>query len=88
MGSGQLRTLQVTGRQVQCLAHKVEEIEKCRFCVHSVRFITPGGEVPSPARAFCTMSRYSGEVHLHEVTAVVCDDTRGEGYRSMLNIIS
>ncbi|MDD1723786.1 MAG: hypothetical protein LUQ07_01505 [Methanospirillum sp.] len=88
MVSGQLRTLQVTGRHIPCLAHKTEEIEKCRFCAHSVRFITKNGEVASPARAFCTLSRDSGEVNLQDVTAVVCDDTCGEGYRSMLNVIS
>ena len=66
---------------------KREDIEKCRFCVHSVRFGIPGKEIPSPARAFCTMTRATEEVDLKKVISVVCDDAGEEGFRSIMNVI-
>jgi len=85
--SANTRILQVTDGCVDCLPGKREEIEKCRFCVHSVRFDTASREIPSPARAFCTKSRSTEEVDLKKVVRVVCDDDRQEGFRSMLNVI-
>ena len=82
------RSLEVSKGTVECLPEKREEIEKCRFCVHSVRFGTASREIPSPARAFCSRSRATEEVDLKQVIRVVCDDTRQEGFRSMLSVIS
>jgi hypothetical protein len=82
------RTLAVEKGTVACLSDKRESVEKCRFCVHSVRFVVMGKEVPSPARAFCTMSRATGEVDMQTVTDVICDDLRQEGFRSIMNVIS
>lgn len=82
------RILPVTKGTVECLPEKREEVEKCRFCVHSVRFDTATREIPSPARAFCSRSRATEEVDLTKVIRVVCDDTRQEGFRSMMNVIS
>jgi len=83
-----IRTLPVEKGTVACLPDKREDVEKCRFCVHSVRFGIPGRDVPSPARAFCTMNRATVEVDLKTVTSVVCDDAGSEGFRSIMNIIS
>jgi len=82
------RILEVSKGTVECLPEKREEIEKCRFCVHSVRFGTTTREIPSPARAFCSQSRSTEEVDLKQVIRVFCDDARREGFRSMLNVIS
>jgi len=81
------RTLPVEKGAVACLPDKREDIEKCRFCVHSVRFGIPGKEIPSPARAFCTMTRATEEVDLKKVISVVCDDAGEEGFRSIMNVI-
>ncbi|MDN7025214.1 hypothetical protein FGU65_09985 [Methanoculleus sp. FWC-SCC1] len=80
--------LPVTGGRVACPSGQTVSIEKCRFCVHSTHFQVAGKEVPSPARAYCTMQRKAEEVDLTLVEAVVCDDASGEGYRSIMNIIS
>ena len=82
------RTLSVAGGSVECLAGKMESIEKCRFCVHSAYFIVNKKMIKSPARAFCTFVRSGEDVSLSDVEAVVCDDEKFEGYRSIMNIIS
>lgn len=82
-----LRTIEVVKGHVACLPQKQEDLDHCRFCAHSVRFRIKGREVPSPARAFCTLQRASEEVDLNKVEAVICDDDRGEGFRSIMNII-
>ncbi len=82
------RSLPVEKGTVPCLPTKREDIEKCRFCVHSVRFAIPGKEIPSPARAFCNKSRATVEVDLKKVITVVCDDAGQEGFRSIMNVIS
>ncbi|NLV27467.1 MAG: hypothetical protein GXY48_09930 [Methanomicrobiales archaeon] len=82
------KRLPVSGGFVHCLPGKPEEVQKCRFCVHSVRFITRTKDLPSPARAFCTMVRGTEDVDIKDVIEVVCDDVKQEGYRSILNVIS
>ncbi|MBN1166645.1 MAG: hypothetical protein JXA44_05875 [Methanospirillaceae archaeon] len=81
-------TLPVQKGRVSCPGGRDEPLEKCRFCVHSSRFVIVNREIESPARAFCQMSRATTSVDLSRVTGVVCDDSRGEGYRSILNVIS
>lgn len=73
---------------VQCLPGKKEEIIRCRFCVHSKQFRQGGRWVPSPARAFCLASRATTNVDFSRVSAVCCDDLAGEGFSSIMNIIS
>ncbi len=82
-----VRTLEVEKGHVSCLPAKKEDLDHCRFCAHSVRFRVNGKEVPSPARAYCTMQRSTGEIDLQKVEAVICDDMTGEGFRSIMNII-
>jgi len=87
MSTRPLRTLEVMKGLVACLPHKKEDLDHCRFCAHSVRFRMNGREVPSPARAFCTLQRSTTDVDLTKVEAVICDDLSQEGFRSIMNII-
>ena len=87
MSSRHLRTLEVTKGLVACLPYKKEDLDHCRFCAHSVRFLVNGREVPSPARAFCSLQKNTSEVDLTKVEAVLCDDLSNEGFRSIMNII-
>jgi hypothetical protein len=86
----ELREVLVTDRQVLCLDRK-EQIEKCRFCAHSVSFLVNGVTIQSPAREFCVLSRGksapSRELDLSQVKVVFCDDFTKEGFRSIMNII-
>ncbi|NYT05478.1 MAG: hypothetical protein GKC04_03775 [Methanomicrobiales archaeon] len=82
------RVLPVSEGTVQCTPLRREEIEKCRFCVHSTGFFQGDRRTASPARAYCAMQRTTTNVVYTEVTAVECDDLRGEGFRSMMNVIS
>ncbi len=81
-------TLSVQKGRVSCPGGSEEPLDKCRFCVHSSRFIYVDREIESPARAFCQMRRATTSVDLSQVIGVVCDDTRGEGYQSIMNVIS
>jgi hypothetical protein len=73
---------------VECRPDEVIPLDYCRFCVHSKSFMLGGREVPSPARIYCLARKPSKEeIDFTLVEAVVCDDRRGEGYRSMMNII-
>jgi hypothetical protein len=87
MSSRPLRTLEVIHGLVECLPHKKEDLDHCRFCAHSVRFRVKGKEVPSPARAFCSLQKNTTEVDLTTVEVVLCDDLSSEGFRSIMNII-
>jgi len=73
---------------VACTEDRQATIGQCRFCVHSTHFIVQGRMLPSPARAYCTLQRAVTQIDLNTVEAVVCDDAAGEGYRSIMNIIS
>jgi hypothetical protein len=73
---------------VECRPGEVISVDHCRFCVHSRAFVVNGKEVPSPARIYCLAQKPSKEeVDFSLVESVVCDDRKGEGYRSMMNII-
>ena len=82
------RVLTVEGGSVQCLERKKEPLERCRFCVHSVRFYSKGSWRPSPARAYCISCRTTEEVALDTVAKVCCDDGGREGFHSIMNVIS
>lgn len=81
------RFLTVSGGNVRCLPEKSESVDKCRFCVHSVKFQVNGKMVDSPARAYCLVKRTTDKVEMSSVEAVECDDASGEGFRSMMNVI-
>jgi len=65
------RVLEVRNGRVQCTESRTEELEW----------------VLSPARAYCTAVRSTNKVDLKKVRSVRCDDRKGEGFQSMLNII-
>ena len=71
-----------------CLPGGPVTLDRCRFCVHSTSFLIKGAWITSPARAYCLRSRAEKEVDLSTVEAVECDDLDGEGYRSIMSIIS
>jgi len=77
------RILDIERGEVRCLPGKRETAEKCRFCVHSKKFRVNGAWKISPARAYCSLCRTD-----EDADAVECDDLKGEGFRSILNIIS
>ncbi len=81
------RTLEVKDGKVQCTESRTEEVEKCRFCLHSTHFKEGEVWVFSPARAYCISVRSTNKVDLKKVRSVRCDDRKGEGFQSMLNII-
>ena len=87
MPEEELRILPVKEGRVQCLPGREETIEHCRFCVYSRYFRVGGRYIKSPALAYCLRHRATEEVDLKRVEAVKCADKRGEGYRSMMNII-
>ncbi|MDI9632474.1 MAG: hypothetical protein QXL43_02110 [Methanolinea sp.] len=87
MGEEKYRTLEVKAGMVDCLPGKKEPVAHCRFCVHSRYFRVKGEYVKSPALVYCLRHRDAGEVDMDLVEAVRCGDLRGEGYRSMMNIL-
>ncbi len=79
---------EIRNGRVECRPAEILSLEHCRFCVHSKAFVVRGKQVPSPARIYCLAQKKSKEeVDFTVAEAVVCDDNRGEGYRSMMNII-
>lgn len=82
------RTLKVTRGRVECLPGGPVTLDRCRFCAHSASFRIQGVWITSPARAYCLRSRAERDVDLATVEEVECDDLDGEGYRSIMNIIS
>jgi hypothetical protein len=88
MNEKKTRILTVIHGKVECVRGKREEIEKCRFCVHSKRFLIGTRWIDSPARAYCTVKRSTEEVDLALVTQVECGAKGDEGFRSIMNIIS
>ncbi|HMK15492.1 MAG TPA: hypothetical protein VK450_01090 [Methanomicrobiales archaeon] len=82
------RTLPVENGRVMCLPGEPVTLDRCRFCVHSTAFRIRGAWITSPARAYCLRNKAEKEVDLTAVEEVECDDTDGEGYRSIMSIIS
>ena len=82
------RNLPVKKGKVQCLPEEQVALDRCRFCVHSTAFRIGGAWITSPARAYCLRSRAEKDVDLSTVEEVECDDLEGEGYRSIMSIIS
>ncbi|HDR73450.1 MAG TPA: hypothetical protein ENN85_06030 [Methanoculleus sp.] len=88
MTEARARELPVERGHVQCTPARREELVKCRFCVHSTHFMVEGRWVGSPARAYCRVQRSTEAVDLDAVAMVRCDDSAGEGFRSIMSIIS
>ena len=82
------RTLRVEEGGVECLPGEPVTLDRCRFCAHSTSFRIRGIWIASPARAYCLRSIAEKDVDLSTVEEVECDDLDGEGYRSIMNIIS
>ncbi|MGA2934164.1 MAG: hypothetical protein ABSD81_03300 [Methanomicrobiales archaeon] len=82
------RILAVTMGKVECLVGEPVTLDRCRFCAHSTSFRIKGVWITSPARAYCMRSKAEKDVDLSTVEEVECDDLGGEGYRSIMNIIS
>jgi hypothetical protein len=82
------RTLRVKQGRVECLPDEEVPLDRCRFCAHSTSFRVRGIWTTSPARAYCLRSRAGKDVDLSTVEEVECDDLDGEGYRSIMNILS
>jgi hypothetical protein len=73
---------------VECLPGEPATLDRCRFCAHSTAFRIGGIWITSPARAYCVRSTAEKDVDLSTVEEVECDDVSGEGYRSIMSIIS
>ena len=82
------RHLAVVRGRVQCTPNEAVPVDRCRLCVHSARVVAGGRELPSPARAYCSRCRDIPDIDMTKVEEVICDDTRGEGFRSITSIIS
>jgi hypothetical protein len=82
------RELPVERDTVECLPGVRIGIDRCRFCASSRAFREGGSWKRSPALAYCMTSRVTDEVNLARVDAVRCADRTGEGFRSIMNIIS
>ncbi|MDD1670156.1 MAG: hypothetical protein LUQ67_02390 [Methanomicrobiales archaeon] len=82
------RKLTVAKGKVECLPGEPVTLDRCRFCAHSTRFRIEGTWITSPARAYCLRSTAERDVDLSTVEEVECDDLSGEGYRSIMSIIS
>jgi hypothetical protein len=82
------RTIPVVRGEVMCLPGEPVTLDRCRFCAHSTAFRIRGAWITSPARAYCLRSRPEKDVDLSTVEEVECDDLDGEGYRSIMGILS
>jgi hypothetical protein len=88
MPVAKVRELPVRKGQVRCTAEADVTLDYCRFCVHSTEFRVKGEWITSPARAYCLRSRVVKGVDLQKVDTVRCDDDGGDGFHSIMNIIS
>ncbi len=82
------RELKVEKGTVECLPGVRVGIDRCRFCASSRAFLEQGTWRESPALAYCMAHRTTREVDLGRVSAVRCADRTGEGFRSIMSIIS
>lgn len=82
------RELPVERGTVECRPGVRVGLDHCRFCACSRAFRERGTWKRSPALAYCMASRVTGEVDLSRVEAVRCHDRTGEGFRSIMSIIS
>lgn len=82
------RELLVERGTVECLPGVRIGLDRCRFCASSRAFRESGTWKRSPALAYCMVERVTEEVDLVKVDAVRCADRTGEGFRSIMNIIS
>ncbi|WP_346865054.1 hypothetical protein [Methanocalculus sp. MSAO_Arc2] len=88
MAEDGMRILVVEKGTVLCVPAKPVTLDRCRFCVHSRYFEVNKTKMLSPARAYCSLYKDTNEVNLKAVTRVWCDDQEGEGFRSIMSIIS
>ncbi len=82
------RELSVKNGTVECRPGVRVGLDRCRFCASSRAFCERGTWKQSPALAYCMACRTTGSVDLAQVHAVRCADRTGEGFRSIMSIIS
>ena len=82
------RELRVEKGTVECRPGVRVGLDRCRFCASSRAFCERGRWKPSPALAYCMACRVTDDVDLSKVEAVRCADRTGEGFRSIMSIIS
>jgi hypothetical protein len=82
------RELAVRNGTVECRPGVRVGLDHCRFCASSRAFRERGRWKPSPALAYCMAYRVTEDVDLARVEAVRCADRTGEGFRSIMSIIS
>jgi hypothetical protein len=82
------RELPVERGTVECRTGVRVGLDRCRFCACSRAFRVRGTWKQSPALAYCMACRTTEEVDLAKVEAVRCADRTGEGFRSIMSIIS
>lgn len=88
MTEAEQRVLRVEKGTVECQPGVRIGLDRCRFCASSRAFCEGGAWKRSPALAYCMASRVTEEVDLAKVQAVRCADRTGEGFRSIMSIIS
>lgn len=88
MTEAEQRVLRVEKGTVECRPGVRIGLDRCRFCASSRAFCEGGAWKRSPALAYCMASRVTEEVDLAKVQAVRCADRTGEGFRSIMSIIS
>jgi hypothetical protein len=88
MSEDSYRVLPVKSGRIACQPDRDETLDHCRFCVFSRYFLVKGRWIKSPALAFCAVHRATEEVDLKCVESVKCGDRTGEGFRSIMNVIS
>jgi len=82
------RELAVEKGTVECRPGVRVGLDRCRFCASSRAFRERGTWKQSPALAYCMACRVTENVDLAKVEAVRCADRSGEGFRSIMSIIS
>lgn len=82
------RELPVEKGTVECRPGERVGLDHCRFCASSRAFCERGSWKRSPALAYCMACRVTEEVDLAKVEVVRCADRTGEGFRSIMSIIS
>lgn len=88
MTEAEQRELPVEKGTVECRPGARIGLDRCRFCASSRAFRERGTWKRSPALAYCMACRVTEDVDLAQVDAVRCADRTGEGFRSIMSIIS
>lgn len=88
MTDAEYRDQPVKDGTVECLPGVRVGLDRCRFCASSRAFLEDSTWKKSPALAYCMACRVTDAVAFDRVRAVRCADRGGEGFRSIMSIIS